>query len=187
MYGLVSIELFFFSLSSYQAIDIICDSSSCFFFLFFAEGEDERLCDCSLDSFKCHTGGCISKKFICDGQPNCPDASDEWNCYSIDKMENNNIQTALRLKTSQTNGEYKYVCDDKWNNDLATQVCQKLGYAGSIFWSQINVEFSNANETFLRLTKENVTIENGGLLLNLQFTDHCQYGIIGLECEQYGE
>lgn len=102
-------------------------------------------------------------------------------------MENNDIQTALRLKTSETNGEFKYVCDDKWNNDLATQVCQKLGYAGSIFWSQINVEFSNTNTTFLRLTKENVSVENGGLLLNLQFTDHCQYGIIGLECEQYCE
>lgn len=151
-----------------------------------SESEDERLCDCPLDNFKCNTGGCISNRYVCDGQPNCPDLSDEWDCYHIDKMDNDDIQTALRLRTSKTNGELKYVCDDNWTNELATEVCQKMGYARSIFWSQINVEFANTNTTFLRLAA-NASTENGGLLLNLNVTDRCQYGIVGLECEQYGK
>lgn len=45
-----------------------------------ANGEDEKLCDCSLDQFKCRTGGCIGNEQVCDGIEHCPDRSDEWNC-----------------------------------------------------------------------------------------------------------
>lgn len=45
-----------------------------------AKGEDENLCDCGLDQFKCQTGGCVSENQVCDGIEHCPDHSDEWGC-----------------------------------------------------------------------------------------------------------
>lgn len=42
---------------------------------------DEILCNCSDDQFRCSLGGpCVNKSYLCDNDPDCPDASDEINC-----------------------------------------------------------------------------------------------------------
>ena len=59
------------------------------------------ICECSLLSFQCTIGGCLPYLFVCDGNANCRDSSDEFclviNDYkiSIPKMENANIPAKI--------------------------------------------------------------------------------------------
>lgn len=38
---------------------------------------------CHNNQFRCDTGHCIDKSFLCDGDAQCPDLSDEKNCSGI--------------------------------------------------------------------------------------------------------
>lgn len=45
------------------------------------DGSDEEHCPkqrCKEDDFKCGDGTCITHKWKCDGDPDCPDSSDEF-------------------------------------------------------------------------------------------------------------
>lgn len=90
-----------------------------------ANGEDEQLCDCSVDQFKCESGGCVLKSQVCDGIDHCPDRSDEWRCIQID-----NTTRTLRIRTSE--GVYKPVCSDGWTTAESDLACRSLGYAHSL-------------------------------------------------------
>lgn len=51
---------------------------------FFVIGDDELHCDsCSDHEFKCGTGECINLAWHCDGQMDCTDRSDEFNCTNV--------------------------------------------------------------------------------------------------------
>lgn len=149
-------------------------------------GEDERPCNCPSDYFKCQSGGCVQKQYVCDGVYQCPDLSDEWGCFTIDKeimndineTESNNLSDVKLniannlLQIKRSNGEYALVCSDNWNLTKSDEICRKLGYANALSWSTYNV-YSN---------KSNVIS-----LDNLEIIDNCKEGVVSLKCKDYGK
>lgn len=162
-----------------------------------AEGEDERLCDCPLDRFKCNTGSCIPRSYVCDGHPQCPDLSDEWGCFNIEtvniklnqkgsvqtnsKFETTMEQEILRIKRSD--GQHMLVCGDDWTNYYSDLVCGKLGLYGALGWSEIHLDPTATNISYLRVN--NYTDHN--FLGNLRVVDACDQGIVALRCQQFGK
>lgn len=160
-----------------------------------------------MDSFKCNTGGCIPQKYLCDGQPHCPDFSDEWNCFGISKIDirkysnenqsieeyiekNNNFIDPINtgtifslLNIKRNNSKLHFVCDDNWNKNYSDFICSKLGFSESYTWSEIALTVNSINTKFLKIRNSSSLNEN--LLNNLDVTDSCTKGIVGLECVEY--
>uniref|UniRef100_A0A182UJ58 Scavenger receptor class A n=1 Tax=Anopheles melas TaxID=34690 RepID=A0A182UJ58_9DIPT len=138
-----------------------------------SDGEDERLCDCPLDSFKCHTGGCVVGAYVCDGHAQCPDGSDEWHCYQLERGDG-----ALRVKRNSS--EALAVCGDGWNGALADMVCAELGYAGAskILFTKVGSSNGSLVDSMYRVTEKN----------RLEFEPihsmECNQGL-QLYCEEY--
>lgn len=157
-----------------------------------AEGEDERTCDCALDAFKCNTGGCIPNHYVCDGTPHCPDFSDEWDCFSINNTEvptpnqsddepaSGKTQLHNVLKMKGADGQYSFVCADRWQKTHADTVCKELGFTSSLSWSQVHL--AQPDMRFYKMRSENLT-EN--FLTNFNWSTGCDDGIISLECQSY--
>lgn len=53
---------------------------------------------CSLDQYKCSSGGCVNQNQRCDGIDHCPDRSDEWNCIKIDNENDTTSEEAQKIK-----------------------------------------------------------------------------------------
>lgn len=162
---------------------------------FISEGEDERLCDCPLDSFRCHTGGgCIPLKYVCDGNPHCPDFSDEWKCFNIENMNivltnksdesiaaNDESQVHKILNIKKSNGQHLMLCASQWNHNYSNQVCSKLGFGTAERWSAIYLAEPETNSTFFRLRD---SLDNN-ILSNLYEVDSCEDGVIALQCTEF--
>lgn len=162
---------------------------------FIIDGEDERLCDCPLDSFRCHTGGgCIPLKYVCDGNPHCPDFSDEWKCFNIEDMniflaneteepsaidEKPQVHKILSIK--KRNGKYLMVCANQWHLNYSNQICSKLGFGDALRWSQIYLTENEQNSTFFRLRD---SLDNN-ILTNLYEVDSCDEGVVAIQCEEF--
>lgn len=161
------------------------------------DGEDERLCDCPLDRFKCHTGTCIPRNYVCDGHPQCPDLSDEWGCYKIENIniivngnqeriedvskESSQTEEKAILNIKRNDGKYSFVCGDNWSTYYSDLVCSKLGFADSLEWSELYLSKPDKNMSLLNIAP----YTDRNFLANLKDADSCEKGIISLKCNEY--
>ncbi|XP_074466647.1 enteropeptidase-like [Sebastes fasciatus] len=76
---------------------------------------------CAVGQFQCRTGSCIHGNGQCDGEVDCPDASDEADCVVLQVNGSSLLQ--FQLVSSLLT-----VCADTWNSHLSDFTCQYLGY-----------------------------------------------------------
>lgn len=179
-----------------------------FFSKIFLGGEDElQGCgNCPPEHFKCNTGRCIPDHYICDGQPQCADLSDDWDCFNLTKVpqslnlsrndnqtdhigidssdEKSAEMTALRIR--QTNGEYAFVCSDTWNLHHSDMICEKMGFARSSAYSHIQINDDDA--IFVKINPDlRRATQFDKLVQAFNQTDECHDNrIVQLECEPFG-
>lgn len=158
-------------------------------------GEDERLCDCPEDHFKCNTGRCVPGHYLCDGLPHCFDLSDDWDCFNLTTIQTTKNNTseivdiddtttaASALQIKKPNGKFAFVCYDNWNLNNSDLICKNFGFARSMDYSAIQIDITNAS-----LVKINDGYRHGeSILTNFNETDSCRDNkIVALECEKYG-
>ena len=111
------------------------------------EDEDPDLCTCGEDELRCETGGgCVEAGARCDGRPQCPDRSDEWNCVSLVnntleirsaiKMDKRfhqvivKLTELIRVNRTSDSPSPRPVCIDQWSEAWSDQTCRQLGYSG---------------------------------------------------------
>lgn len=146
-----------------------------------------------MDSFKCITGGCIPNEFVCDGHPHCPDFSDEWECFNLtsehemdeDKVED---ETEMKnvLKVKRSDGQYAYVCADKWSDKYSDLVCNELGYSKAIGWSKVKRSSAEENARYLEINGDNVN--NQQIISSLNETEKCgDDEILAIDCQLYSK
>ncbi|XP_022668849.1 basement membrane-specific heparan sulfate proteoglycan core protein-like isoform X5 [Varroa destructor] len=57
---------------------------------------------CNRDEAACHSGQCVLRKYLCDGDYDCEDGSDELNCAQQSECEPNEFECANRRCVSKT-------------------------------------------------------------------------------------
>uniref|UniRef100_A0A1B0D3E0 Peptidase S1 domain-containing protein n=1 Tax=Phlebotomus papatasi TaxID=29031 RepID=A0A1B0D3E0_PHLPP len=140
--------------------------------------EDERLCDCGADKFKCNTGGCISATNVCDGLPQCPDLSDEWDCFKI--LKNNTEATDL-LGVRKGLKTYHEICADNWTNEYSKEICSKLGHSNYSSWEKKSL--TNTLNPIYGINNSN----SESLLEKIVEIDSCSEGFVTLFCEEFND
>lgn len=172
-------------------------------FVYSIGGEDERLCECPEDHFKCNTGRCVPGHYVCDGQPHlggCADLSDDWDCFNlttiksspndtIEEMDDfNGTSTATPysnvLQIKKPNGKFAFVCYDNWNLNMSNWICKNFGFTRSIAYSSVQLDAMDAH---LVRINDDYRLEDS-MLTQFNETDSCPDSqIVALECEQYGK
>ncbi len=68
-------------------------------------------CQCDPKWYQCISGGCIHFSFVCDGESNCVDGSDEYYCHKVDIAEHRGTIMEDNNLFSQVNcSEYTVPC-----------------------------------------------------------------------------
>ncbi|XP_026832666.1 uncharacterized protein LOC6545031 isoform X3 [Drosophila erecta] len=101
--------------------------------------------------FDCGNGQCLVKEQVCDGQKHCPNGKDEANCPPSDyevRLSGGESPNMGRIEV-KANGQWGYVCDDKFGLKDADVVCRELGFKmgaqevrGSSFYAPPNQDFN---------------------------------------------
>ncbi|NXN96700.1 ENTK Enteropeptidase, partial [Rhinopomastus cyanomelas] len=78
---------------------------------------------CAADEHQCGSGGCVPLHQLCDGVPQCEDASDEAKCV---RLSNGSLSTE-GLVQARIGKMWHLACADAWDEDLSDSVCQLLG------------------------------------------------------------
>ncbi|XP_017028294.1 uncharacterized protein teq isoform X2 [Drosophila kikkawai] len=104
--------------------------------------------DCEFD---CGNGKCLKKEQVCNGQKNCDNGKDELNCPPRDyevRLTGGEKPHMGRIEV-KANGQWGYVCDDKFGLKDADVVCRELGFPmgaqevrGSSFYAPPNQDFN---------------------------------------------
>ncbi|KAH8380510.1 hypothetical protein KR009_011156, partial [Drosophila setifemur] len=101
--------------------------------------------------FDCGNGKCIKKSQVCNGQRNCANGKDEMNCPPPDyevRLTGGESPHMGRIEV-KANGQWCYVCDDKFGLKDADVVCRELGFhmgaqevRGNSFYAPASQDFN---------------------------------------------
>lgn len=136
---------------------------------------------------------------VCDGETQCPDSSDEWECFSLlnseeaftnsteeaDIESNATLKNILRARKHGNN--WLSVCADQWLESYSDTLCQQLGYHGSAHTEYIS-ELNKQNQYLKLELKNNQTTNESSLLLNLNAVADCpNKSILSIQCQEFSK
>lgn len=137
--------------------------------------------------------------YVCDGQPQCADLSDDWDCFNLTTIRTssndsteamddfNGTSTTISsnaLQIKKSNGKFAFVCYDNWNLNMSNLICKNFGFARAMAYSSIQLDAMDAS--LVRIS-DDYRMENS-MLTQFNDTDSCPDNqIVALECEKYGK
>ncbi|KFO26448.1 Atrial natriuretic peptide-converting enzyme [Fukomys damarensis] len=99
---------------------------------------------CQDDELECANHECVSRDLWCDGEADCSDSSDEWDCVTL----SGTVNSSSLLSVHRAATEY-YVCADGWRETLSQLACSQMGLGQPSVTESIPEE--EENQPWLRL------------------------------------